>query len=198
MKTIFTWLAANIVWVAGVIVVVFSVLAFYLRRLVRRDSRKSEQGTGERDKSSGIAGWAASSIELVIVAIAAVFIIVTQQGTDLRTILIALRSWLVEHGLLVLAIVVASYLAYQLIKNFLPPLIEHSANLSTYGDKDGLARRTQTVSRITVSTLGIIITITATFMILDEFGFGTIAARGRGHGDLQQKSRPECFRAGFL
>ena len=33
---------------------------------------------------------------------------------------------------------------------------------------------------------------------VDEFGFGTIAARGRGHGDLQQKSRPECFRAGFL
>jgi hypothetical protein len=33
---------------------------------------------------------------------------------------------------------------------------------------------------------------------VDEFGFGAIAARGRGHGDLQQKPRPECFRAGFL
>ncbi len=172
MKTIFTWLAANIVWVAGIIVVVFSVLAFYLRRLVRPGSDKGEQGTNERDKSSGFAGWAASSIELIIVAIAATFIIITQQGTDLRTILIALRGWLADHGLLVLAIIVASYLAFQLIKNFLPPLIEHSANLSTYGDKDGLARRTQTVSRITVSTLGIVITLTATLMILDEFGFG--------------------------
>ena len=172
VANVWTWFTSNLVWGVSIFLVMLALLSFYLRHQARIRSQKNGLRTEPDKKINNLAIWAVSSIELIVVAVAMAFILIIQQKADPAEILEQLKSWLFTHGPLIIIIIISSYLAYELVKTFLPQFIERSTRFFAYGDKDELARRTQTVSRISVSTLGVIITITAILMILEEFGFG--------------------------
>lgn len=169
MRSLWAWFASNLVWVVSAFIVVLAVFSLYLRRQERLGIRKGGDGA-ESPKKPSIALWAASSLELIVVAVAMAFILIIQQKADPAEMLERLKSWSLVHGPLIIIIIISSYLAYELVKTFLPQFIERSIRFFAYGDEDELSRRTQTLSRITVSTVGIIIIISATLMILAEIG----------------------------
>jgi len=81
-------------------------------------------------------------------------------------------SWLLEHGVPILIIIVASYVIYRVVKATMHRVVSRYVSLRGKGRHSKLwfENRSKTLSAIIASTLGIIILLVALFMILSELG----------------------------
>ena len=81
-------------------------------------------------------------------------------------------SWFLEHGILILIILLLSYITYRVIKVAIPRLVERSVTVrgKKRRAKDELAKRSQTLSHFLTTALGAVIAIAAVFMVLSEVG----------------------------
>ncbi len=81
-------------------------------------------------------------------------------------------SWLLEHGVPILIIIVASYVIYRVVKATMHRVVSRYVSLRGKGRHSKLwfENRSKTLSAIIASTLGIIILVFALFMILSELG----------------------------
>ncbi len=81
-------------------------------------------------------------------------------------------SWLLEHGIPILIVIVLSYVGYRIAKPIMHRFVARFVQIRGKGRraKEELAKRSQTLSGILTSTLGVIIAFIALFMILSELG----------------------------
>jgi len=123
-------------------------------------------------RSSNIIFFTIGGITIAAVAMALVAIILSRQGVHTIITSETIQRWLLEHGIIILAIVVVSFLVYQVLKVVIPGIVEGLVKARGKGRRarEEMRKRAQTLSSILSSIFGIIIAIIAIFMILSELG----------------------------
>jgi small conductance mechanosensitive channel len=81
-----------------------------------------------------------------------------------------ISTWFLEHGITILVIVAASYIAYRVVGALINRFISRYVRLRGKGRraKEELAKRSQTLSAILTSVTGVIMLFIALFMVLSE------------------------------
>ncbi len=81
-------------------------------------------------------------------------------------------NWLLDHGIPILIIIVASYVIYRIVKAVIHRSVNRYVRLRGKGRHSKLwfENRAKTLSAIISSTLGVILFVAALFMILSELG----------------------------
>jgi len=167
------WFITNGVWIV-LAVAVGLALFFLLRHWAPRAIEKitPKQWRGQTKGTQRIVTWVIISIGGVILALAVAAVIVPRYGVDITPALEAVKSWLLQHGILILVIILLSYLAYMITKAVMPLIIERFITVRGKGRraKTELAKRSQTLSSTLTHAIGIILIIVAIFMVLSEVG----------------------------
>ncbi len=167
------WFITNGVWIVLAVVVglaLFLLLRHWVLQTIKKVVPKQWQ---EQLKGTQRAiTWVIIGIGGVIIALAVAGVIVSRYGVDVTPALEAIGSWLLEHGILILIIILLSYLSYRIIKVVMHRIVERFVTVRGKGRraKEELAKRSQTLGSILTSTAGVIIAIVAIFMVLAEVG----------------------------
>jgi len=167
------WFTANGVWILIAAAFALAILLFVRHRVQERlQKTASRQWHKIANRSVRITFFAIGGIILVIVATAVTAIILSREGVSATINAETIQKWFLEHGILILAISIVSYLVYQVLRVAIPEIVERSVRVRGKGRhaREELRKRSQTLSSILVSTAGIIIAIVATFMVLSEVG----------------------------
>lgn len=167
------WFVTNGVWILIAVVVglgLFFILRHWAKRGIERIVPKQwhEQLKG----TQRVVTWVIIGIIGVIIALAVAAVTVSRLGLDISSVLEAVGSWLLEHGILILIIILLSYLTYRVAKIVAPRLVERTIHITGKGRRarEERAKRARTLSGFITGAIGIFIVITAIFMILSEVG----------------------------
>lgn len=167
------WFITNGVWIL-ITILVGLILFYFLRRWTPRAMEKvvPKQWQEQLKGTQKVATWVIVGIGGVILALAVAGVIVSRYGVDVMPALEAVRDWLLEHGILILVIILLSYLAYRVTKVVMPRIIERFITVGGKGRraKTELAKRSRTLSSVLTHAIGAFIVIIAIFMILSEVG----------------------------
>lgn len=167
------WFITNGVWLI-IALVVGLVLFFLLRRWAKRSMEKvvpkewHEQLKGiQKVVTRVIIG-----IGAVVIALAVAAVIIPRYGVDISPALAAVGSWLLEHGILMLVIILLSYLTYKVVRVIVPRLTARLVTVRGKGRsaRQEIAKRSDVLSRFLTTVIGAAIVIAAIFMILSEIG----------------------------
>jgi len=80
-------------------------------------------------------------------------------------------SWLIEHGIPILIIVVVGAVLWFVLNKFLPPIVRRTVARTGYKEsKEGLEKRTNTLLAIFKGMARVLIIIVVIIMVLDEVG----------------------------
>jgi len=167
------WFTANGIWIlvaSGVGVVLLLFIRQRVQGRIEKIAVKERRKTLER--SMRLTVWVIGGILLAIIALAATAIITSREGVSSVITTETIQKWFLEHGILILVIVLISYLVYRVLKVVMPEIIERSVRIRGKGRRarEELAKRSGTLSAILTQVAGIIIIIVALFMILSEVG----------------------------
>jgi len=167
------WFTTNSVWILVASAVVLTLILF-LRQRLRSSIEKSmpEKWRKGAHRSANFTFFTIGGVTLVVVVTALVAIILSRQGAHTVITPETIQKWLLEHGIIILVIIIISFLVYQLLKVVIPEIVERSVKARGKGRRarEEVSKRAQTLSSILSSTFGIIIAIIAIFMILSEVG----------------------------
>jgi len=167
------WFTVNAVWILIVSAVVLSALLI-ARQRVRESIEKAVPKKWHKtlQKSIKLALLIIGGIALVIIAVALAAIIASREGVNVLVTPQIIQRWLLEHGILILVIIVVSYLVYRFLKIMIPEIVERSVRVRGRGRRarEELAKRSRTLSGILSNIIGVIIVIVALFMVLSEVG----------------------------
>jgi len=167
------WFVTSGVWIL-IALVVGLVLFFLLRRWAPRAIEKvvPKQWQEQLKGTQRVVTWVIISIGGVIIVLAVAAVIISRLGVEITPALKAVGSWLMEHGILILVIILLSYLAYKATQVITPRIIERSVTVRGKGRRarEELAKRSHTLSIFLTSLIGAVIVIAAIFMILSEVG----------------------------
>ena len=167
------WFTANSVWILTISAIVSILLLFSRHRALGR-LKKGEAAKGNKRlyRSVNLVFWAIGGVVLVIMVLAVVAITLSRQGVHTVITSETIQRWLLEHGILILVMVIVSYLVYLFLKLAMPQIVEKSLKLRVKERHSKLwfKNRSQTLSTILTSTIGILIALIAVFMILSEVG----------------------------
>jgi len=167
------WFVTNGIWI--ILAVVAGLGLFLLLKRWARQSMEKLVPEGWQEQLKNIqkgATWAITGTGGVILALAVAAVITSRYGIDIVPALGGVGTWLLEHGILILVIIILSYLAYAVARATVPRLIERSVTVRGKGRRarEDLAKRTHTLSNVITPTVGVFIGIVAVFMVLSEVG----------------------------
>jgi small conductance mechanosensitive channel len=91
---------------------------------------------------------------------------------DTSPALAAVGSWFLEHGILILVIILLSYLTYKVVRVIVPRLTTSLVTVRGKGRsaRKEIAKRSSVLSQFLTTVIGAAIVIAAIFMILSEIG----------------------------
>jgi len=167
------WFTANGIWIlvaSGIGVIVLLFIRQRVQDRIEKITLKERRKTLER--SIRLTVWVIGGILLAIIALALTAIILSREGISATVTPETVQKWFLEHGILVIVIILVSYLAYRLLKVVIPEIVERSIRMRGKGRRarEELAKRSGTLSTILSQISGILILIVALFMILSEVG----------------------------
>ena len=167
------WFVTNGVWII-IAVVIGLVLFFLLRRWAKQGMEKivPKQWREQLKGTQRVVTWVIIGIGGVIIALAVAAVIVSRYGVNVTPALQAVGSWLLEHGILILVIILLSYLVYRVARIVVPRIVERSIHITSKGRRarDERAKRAHTLSTFLIGVIGVFILLAAIFMILSEVG----------------------------
>jgi len=167
------WFITNGVWIF-IAVMVGLILFYLLRRWVPRAMEKvvPKQWQEQLKGTQRVVTWVIIGIGSVLLALAVAAVIVSRYGIDITPALEAAGGWLLEHGILILIIILLTYLTYIVIRAVMPRIVERFVTVRGRGRraKPELAKRSRTLSGVLTHTFGVFIVIVAIFMVLSEVG----------------------------
>lgn len=169
------WLIANRIWIilASILITGTSLYgATHLFSLMAKKRTENKKETG-LEKKIGLFLLVLSGISLIILVVTMSVVILYQRGTAVEEIGTQIEVWLVEHGFLIISVLIISYLSYIFLKTVLPPLITSSIQIRgkrTRKDISELNKRAQTLSSIGVTITTFVIITLAVLILLDQTG----------------------------
>ena len=167
------WFVTNGVWIL-IAVVVGLALFFLLRRWAPKAMERAtpRQWQEQLKGTQRVVTWLIIGIGGVIIALAVAVVIISRLGVEITPALEVVGGWLLEHGILILIIILLSYLTYRVTKAVVPRLVERSVRVRGKGRRarEELAKRSHTLSSFLTGIIGTAIVIVAIFMVLSEVG----------------------------
>lgn len=167
------WYANNGVWILIVSAVILFLLLFTRVQVQNRAQRAgkhkwSEEAVNRVNLSILVVG----AIVLVVAVSSLVSIVFSKEVGGVLLTPLAMQKWLLEHGVIILIIVVVSYLVYRFLRFLIPEIIERSIQVrgKERRVREEVLKRARTLSGIISNALGALIGIAAVFMILSELG----------------------------
>ncbi len=167
------WFITNGVWLI-IALVVGLVLFFLLRRWAKRGMEKvvPKEWHEQLKGIQRVVTWVIIGIGTVFIALAVAAIIIPRYGMDISPALAAVGSWLLEHGILMLVIILLSYLTYKVVLVIVPRLTTRLVTVRGKGRsaRQEIAKRSSVLSKFLTTAIGSAIVIAAIFMLLSEIG----------------------------
>ncbi len=167
------WFMDNGIWILIAVVSAF-ILFFLFKHWIPRAIEKLVP-LQWREQLRGIQRvvvWVIIGIGGVILALAVAAVILSRYGMDISPALDAVRGWLLEHGILILVILLLSYLVYKVSKVLTPRIMERFITTRGKGRRarSEHAKRSETLSSAITQVIALILIVIALFMILSEVG----------------------------
>ncbi len=166
------WFFANEAWIIVASIVIIAFFFFSFRKQIRHSAEEiaAPQSGLSKARVFGLAVVATLIVIGAMTGLAIVFSMLNNPDSVLSVIWDDLQAWLIAHGIPILLIVILSYVTYRVIKSLIPVVIKRSVKVRYVGDESELSKRSETLSRIIISTIGITIFTFAVLMVLDETG----------------------------
>jgi small conductance mechanosensitive channel len=166
------WIMQNGIWILSVASLVLSIVLICrdpLRKRLLVD--RTKQGVQRLEKILPVVFWLICSLLIGIIIIAIIAVVMSEEGASANISSEDIQTWLLEHGISILLIVVLSFLIYRIISMAIPRLVEKYLQMKAKSRHSKLwyQNRAQTLSTVLTTTLGGIIGIVAVFMLLSEF-----------------------------
>lgn len=167
------WFAVNSIWFLSAAAIGITILIFLRNSFKDRIARlKPEQkDTRPNRVIKSIFLWAMIALILLII-ISVVAVILSSEGANAIINPEDIKAWLLEHGIIILAYIIIAYIIYRLIQLFISRLITGFVKARGKGRHSKLwfENRAKTLSAIISSTIAVILSVVALFMILSEMG----------------------------
>ncbi len=111
-------------------------------------------------------------LSAVIIVMAFIAIIISQEGTMANLTLDVIQEWLLSHGIVIIAYITIAYFVYRIIKMCIPRLVCSFVKSSGKGrhSKSWFDKRTKTLNEMLVWIAAVVIGVVAFFLILSELG----------------------------
>jgi small conductance mechanosensitive channel len=115
--------------------------------------------------------WLIGGFLLAVIVLATVSMLLERAGRDDDLTTPAIMDWFLDHGILVLIILIVSYLVYRMLLLFIPQMVDRSVKGRGRGRsaREEQVKRAQTLSNILKSVAAVFIVIVALMTILSEF-----------------------------
>ena len=167
------WFITNGVWLITALAVGL-VLFFLLRHWVKRSVGKivPKEWHEQLKGIQRVVTWVIISIGAVLITLAIAAVLIPRYGVDISPALTAVGGWLLEHGILMLVIILLSYLTYKVVRVIVPRLTTRLVTVRGKGRsaRQEIAKRSSVLSKFLTTAIGSAIVIAAIFMILSEIG----------------------------
>lgn len=167
------WFTLNSIWFLSAAAIGITILIFIRNRFRDRIAKlKPEQNNTRRNRIIKRSFLYLIGILLVIMVVAVVAIILSGEGANAAIGTEDIKAWLLEHGIIILAYIIIAYIIYRLVKLFIPRLVTGFVKARGKGRHSKLwfENRSKTLSAIVSSTIAVILSVIALFMILSEMG----------------------------
>ncbi|MHA1939735.1 MAG: mechanosensitive ion channel family protein, partial [Candidatus Thorarchaeota archaeon] len=173
------WFTDNGFWILVAVIVgliVFLALKRWAGSLIRKVVPK--QLHEQLDGILIAVTWAVIAIGGLLIALSITAVIISTLGGDITPVLASMADWLLDHGVRIVIIIGLSYLFSRAVKAVLPYFIQRSMKPRSRSRraKEELMKRADTLSRILVQGISVIIGLIAVFMILSELDIDVTAA----------------------
>ncbi|MDP2931402.1 MAG: mechanosensitive ion channel family protein [Chloroflexota bacterium] len=164
------WFTENAIWILIISVLVLFIMLFATHQvgdIVRQ--AKPQKWLQSLHKGMRRAAWVVEGLSLVALAMALSAIITTREGIPIVTPG-AVQTWLLQHGVLILIIILVAYLLHRVSRLAIPEVVERSVKVRGEGRRaqEELAKRSHTLGGILSQTVSILILVVAVFMVLSE------------------------------
>ncbi|TET26181.1 MAG: mechanosensitive ion channel [Dehalococcoidia bacterium] len=166
------WFTANGVWLI-IALALGLALFFLLRRWALKAIEKIIPKEWQKQLKSAqrIATWVILTLGVVVTALVVTTVIIPSYGVDINPALEAVGGWFLEHGVLILVIILLAYMTYKMAKVVMPKLVARLVTSRGKGRRvKDVQKRSHTLSRFLISMIGVVVVIVAIFMILSEIG----------------------------
>ena len=167
------WFTINSIWLLSAAAVGLTVLIFIRNRFRDRIAKlRPEKKDTTRNKIINRAFLILMGTLLLIIVTAVIAIIFSSEGANAVINPEDIKAWLLEHGIVILAYIIIAYIIYRLVKLFIPRLVTGFVKTRGKGRHSKLwfENRAKTLSAIISSTIAVILSLVALFMILSEMG----------------------------
>jgi small conductance mechanosensitive channel len=160
------------IWILSAAALVLSLVLIGRDPLSRRlTGDKSKKNNQHSMKILPVVFWTICSLLMGVIIIAIVAIVMSEEGASANISAEDIQTWLLEHGMPILLIIVLSFLIYRVISLAIPKLVEKyvQGKVKSRQSKLWYQNRTQTLSAVITTTTGGVIAIIAVFMLMSEF-----------------------------
>jgi len=166
------WFTSNSIWIfliAGLLFIIFIVLRERFQSAIINLAR--ERWRERARKMAQVAYWVIEGLALLFALTSLTALVLSREGVYNLVNPETVQLWLMEHGIIVLAILVVTVIIWYSLSRFLPMLIYRSMAKPRRGEsREGMKRRADTLVRVFVGTGRLIIVLIAILMILSETG----------------------------
>lgn len=163
------WFMANCIWiiiVATVVLILVLVIGDLIQNRIEKSPSKSWHGI--RHKGINLSMWSTGGIILVIIVLAVVALVLSRQGIHNLITPETVEQWSLEHGINILIIVLVGAGLWLTLNKFLPPLVGRTMVRTRGESKEGVKKRTDTLTAVLTGTGKVLIVIVVLFMVLSE------------------------------
>ncbi|MFC1908128.1 mechanosensitive ion channel domain-containing protein [Chloroflexota bacterium] len=179
------WFTLNSIWILIISAIILILLLVFRNRV--RDKITKAMAEKWQVRTHGritIAFWTLEGIASVIIAIAMVAFILSEEGITSLVTTETILTWLLQHGTRIFIILLVGIGLWYGISKFLPPLVRRVMTRPVKGEsKLGIKKRADTLTSVFTGLGKILIVLLVIFMILSELdisigpilaGFGVV------------------------
>ncbi len=123
-------------------------------------------------KAGPVCFWAIGSLLLTAITLAIIALQLERRGQDDDLTTPLIQQWLLDHGIMIILVIIISFLVYNILKLLIPQMVERSIKMRGKGRiaREEMAKRSQTLSGIFISLTQITVILVAIFTVLSELG----------------------------
>ncbi len=164
------WFTGISLWLLLIASVVLILLFLFRERLLAGVTQIAPDGwqSGVR-RGATITFWTVEGIFLVLVGLSLLAIILSREGVYNLINTETVQVWFLEHGIIILVMLVVGVVLWFALKRFLPPLLYRSMAKPKRGEsREGMKRRADTLLGVFMGAGKVLIILLVIFMILSE------------------------------
>lgn len=178
------WFTANGIWIviaSGIGLILLLFIRERVQGIIEKAAAKKPHKTLE--KNVNLTVWVIGGILLVIIALALAAVITSREGVKAVITPETIEQWFLEHGIFILSILLVGIGLWYALRHFLPPLVRRTVVRARGESKEGIRKRTDTLTSVFTGIGKIAIIIIIIFMVLSELdvpigpvlaGFGVV------------------------